>query len=1112
MTTSSIESFLGNFDAGTWTPKDKPSASLEPKLWFKGKGANALEVALATAKSKPRAEDVRKLWHARWSRRPNPVLLVVIHEDGGSVERATLCGPIGDSPPVRAGIELSQAERLAAAALTEPSPHAALRLLASVLPEIDSDLPGVHNAGMLALHELKDGVPSRVDFKEASKQAAPVLGLAGRELIEALGYGVETLTHNSSVLTAGDADQAVAIFLDEGESFEDSGSRFDGSTPVSHALALADRKCLPWVLLTRGRQIRLYSTRTDIGVGRKGRADTYIELNLALLPEEAAGYLTLLFGPDALAEDGSLTEILESSGRFSADLSVRLRDRVYLEVVPQLATAVGSRMGDPEKLTPDDLEAAYQQTLIILFRILFVAYAEDRDLLPYRTNSLYEHHSLKNIAKRLADRAPDEEARFDERAAGFWRDVTALWNAVNSGNGTWGVPAYDGGLFSDDPGVNLPGAALSGIELSDAEFGPALAALLVDVGEDGIRGPVDFRSLSVREFGTIYEGLLESQLSVAPADLAEDKKGNLVPATKGKNVAVHAGELYFHNRSGARKSTGSYFTKPFAVEHLLDHALQPAIDEHVAKLTKLVNDGNEVAAAEAFFDFRCADIAMGSGHFLVAAVDRIEAALSGFLALHPIAQVVAELDKLREAAHEALGGTGATEIERASLLRRMVARRCVYGVDLNPVAVELARLAIWIHTFVPGLPLSFLDHNLVCGNSLTGVATLDEALDVLDPERAPGAMSLARTSVVEFLAAAGDALKRLARTTEASATEIEAARGAHREALDRVEPARMIFDLVVAARLGEADPPGASATAIDQDAVRKHPDLKRAEELASELKALHFPVAFPEVFLRGNSGFDCIIGNPPWEKARVEKHGFWALRFPGLRSMSAGNRDREIAALERSRPDLVAEYKTELLTSDRAREALLAGPFPGMGTGDPDVYKAFCWRFWDLSRDCGRIGVVLPRSALSLKGSEQWRLTILEEGSFEDVTLLLNNRQWIFEDVHPQYTIGLVSVRKGEDGHEVKMRGPFASFAAFVAGKAQPTVAIPASDFISWSDRASFPLLPSQQSLDVFLKLRAHPHLDGSDLDPERERESWRARPATELHATNDKHLLVLDP
>ena len=484
----------------------------------------------------------------------------------------------------------------------------------------------------------------------------------------------------------------------------------------------------------------------DTGVGRKGRAETFVEANLALLPEDKAGYLQLLFGADALVEGGTTEDILERSADFAADLAARLRDRVDFDTVPQLAAAVAARLGDTSKLTDYDLAQAYEQTLIILFRLLFVAYAEDKDLLPYRSNSRYSDHSLKHLARRLADDRRAGKEDFDDVTCALWADVCELWDAVDHGNTGWGVPSYNGGLFSNEVEINVAGAALARIKLTDAEFGTALTAMLVDEGTDGVIGPVDFRSLSVREFGTIYEGLLESMLSVAPSDLSTDARGNYVPAKKSDEVIVRAGDVYFHNRSGARKATGSYFTKPFAVEHLLHHALEPALDDHLSRVQRLLDDGDEAAAADAFFDFRCADLAMGSGHFLVAAVDRIEARLSNFLALHPIPAINAELDSLHRAALDALGDLAdGVEIETTGLLRRQVARRCIYGVDLNHISVELARLSIWIHTFVPGLPLSFLDHSLVCGNSLTGIGTLDEALEVLDPDHGTdGQVSLFR--------------------------------------------------------------------------------------------------------------------------------------------------------------------------------------------------------------------------------------------------------------------------------------------------------------------------------------------------------------------------------
>jgi hypothetical protein len=1086
-----------------WSADKKGPATLQPELVFIGSGDHALEVALATASSRPKVEDVRKLWKARHAGRPSPVLLVVNHDS-----KAAICGPVGDDPPVINDLGIDQVERLCSAALAEPNRHSAVRFLVAMLDGLHATelLPGVRNKGMLATHEMRTGVPARADWEASCKRGKKLLPLKGRQLVESLGFGVETLSTTSSVLTINGSKRVVAVFLDEGEGFEDPVSRFNGISPVSNALALADRENLPWVVLTRGHQIRLYSARPDIGVGRKGRAETFVELNLALLPEEAAGYLSLLFSPEALTEGGSFEQILEASADHAAALGQRLRERVYFDAVPNLAKAVAQRLGKGSDLNEEDLQFAYEQTLVILFRLLFVAYAEDKDLLPYRTNSRYQHHALKALARELANRfASSEQLDFDHQATDLWDQVRSLWRAVDKGNADWGVPVYDGGLFSDEPEINPPSEGLADLELTNAEIGPALFALLVNRSEDDTYGPVDFRSLSVREFGTIYEGLLESRLSVAPSNLTVDARGNYVPATKkSQEIHVDEGEVYFHNRSGSRKSTGSYFTKPFAVEHLLDNALEPALEDHICRLTELYEAGDEAALAEAFFDFRCADLAMGSGHFLVAAVDRIEAKLSAFLALHPVAPINAELERLRSAALKALGDLAdGIEIEHTSLLRRQVARRCIYGIDLNTIAVELARLAVWIHTFVPGLPLSFLDHNLVEGNSLTGVATLDEALKVLDPATdAQLGGSLIGGRIEAFLNEAESHLHRAARISETTKAEVDATREAWEEAAEAIEPARQLFDLVVAARLGEIDPP----VEITHEAISAHPQLELAEEIADELQALHMPIVFPEVFLRERPGFDCILGNPPWEEVMVDDTTFWSTRYPGIRGLRPAQLRAEMNRLKRRRPDLVEEYEREVAEMDWLRRALSTGQFPQINQGNADLYKAFCWRFWQLCRESGAIGVVLPRTALSGAGTSQWREVVLDEGAFADVTMLTNSGGWVFDDAEHRYTIALVSVRKGTSfAGEVALSGPFANLTAYVAAIRRITRAVfPAKELKSWSTSASFPMLPSARSAEVFLRMRKHPRLD--------EREGWRARPLQgDFNATSDRDHFPFD-
>ena len=942
------DDFLSDLDPISWAAPPGFPRSLRPAGMFPQDAHHGLEVVLAEAGGRPSAADMRMGWSKRRAGRVSPVLLVVFHPapDG---RRVSLCGPAGGTPVIHRDIEPSQAERLTRAALAEPNRHAASRLLQNNLPELGAKVPGLRNAGLLATQELTAGVPEMPEWGAAVDRARTLLADRGRRLVEKLGYRVENLGVNTWKLTAEGRIRAVAVFCQDDEFFDAPAPRFDGATPVSKALAMADGQGADWVILTRSSEIRLYAARPDTGVGRTGRAETYVELNLALLPQDQAGYLPLLFSSEALADDGALEAILGQSTRFAAELAERLRERVYFEAVPALARAVAARLGG----TPSDqeLETAYQQVMVILFRLLFTAYAEDKDLLPYSTNHHYHHNSLKQTALRLLEDRRQGRLDYDRHAAALWDDVKQLWRAVDQGNTTWGVPAYDGGLFSENPDVSSAGAALAGLSLTDAEFAPALACLLIDEGPEG-DGPVDFRSLSVREFGTIYEGLLESRLVVAQDDLTFRRvrgKEMYRPAGEGDPVAVEYGEVFLYNRSGARKATGSYFTKPFAVEHLLDHALEPALGNHLARLDRLRAEGDDAALATAFFDFRCADIAMGSGHFLVAALDRIEARLSSWLALHPLPAVTNELKRLRQTALDSLGELGAgVDIESGSLLRRQVARHCVYGVDLNPIAVELARLAVWVHTFVPGLPLSFLDHNLVCGNSLTGVGTLDEVVAVFEPEADPQAPSLFRRQLEELLSRAKQALRRLAHTADANKREIEEARAAHEDAQQAVAGAQALFNVLTAHRAGACPLP----ENYDEETFMELADLEEVVESVRTFRPVHFPSAFPEVFLRNQPGFNCLIGNPPWETVVVPEPQWWGVHLPGVQGLPVKRMNQAITQFRQDRPDLEEEFEQALVES-AAMRTIVRNTFPKLGPGHTDLYKAFAWRNWHIMRPGG---------------------------------------------------------------------------------------------------------------------------------------------------------------
>ncbi len=1071
-------------------PRDCPFKILGLAI---GKGASPLEVLIVESNSEPNLLQVRTLWESRQGGRAAPLILVVVHQD-----QAVLCGPSGDEPPTYSGVEIGQAECICREALDKLDRHAALRWLRDVLPTVDSQLPGLRNEGFLATHELAVGARRLQAWTEADRKARLLLQHRGDALLHSLGFNIEPLDQVTSILrsVANDRKLSVAILLRQDESPELSTSRFSGLSPISYALAVADRENIPYVLISQGSRIRLYSAKVGVGVGRRGRTETYVEVHTGLLRDSDVAFLWLLFSAEALTEGGSLGTLLEESSRFAGNLAESLRERIYGSVIPRLAEGLATQRG-LRKPSAKDLTETYQMALMVLFRLLFIAYAEDKDLLPYTHNGLYRSRSLKEKSRELAELAR-KKIPFDTSTS-LWEEVLLLCRAVDEGKPEWGIPAYDGGLFSRDRGVSPLGAILDKLKLPNTIFGQVLHDLLVIQTTEGV-GPVDFRSLHVGEFGTIYQGLLESELAVAETDLMVDKEGYYRPCKKGEEPLVREGNTYLHNRSGARKATGSFFTKDFAVAHLLDHALEPALADHIRRLDTLDED----CASEAFFDFRVADISMGSAHFLVAAVDRIELRFTAYLAKRPLSGVRHELARLRAAAEQALGPLATqVELEDTQLLRRLIARRCTYGVDLNPVAVDLARLSLWIHTFVPGLPLSLLDRNLVVGNALVGIGQLSE----IEDEARKANLPLFSLDAMKLIGEAMEPLRRLARLADASTTEIATARKSVEEAHQAAAPAEALCDIVAANRMTgatlEVDLPNwdkVKATIVDS---RLH---KASRQTLVGLNVFHFPVAFPEVFLRQRKGFDVILGNPPWEEAMCDVNEFWGRFIPGFRGLSQVQQEQNLPKFRKQRPDLEALYEQECERVSKLRNVLTTGPFPGMQTGHPDLYKAFCWRFLNLvAREGGWIGVVLPRSAFNAKGSTDFRKEVFETSSPLDVTMLVNNRQWIFPEVHPQYTIGLVAMYRGAgSGKSIRLRGPFASLDRFRAGSKLPPAEFTAAEVLEWTDSASLPLLPTDESLVVFAQLRTAPRFD---LD---EPGQWRARPIQgDFNATWDKPLMI---
>ncbi|MDD9994014.1 MAG: hypothetical protein OXP75_19625 [Rhodospirillales bacterium] len=484
---------------------------------------------------------------------------------------------------------------------------------------------------------------------------------------------------------------------------------------------------LRWGILTNGARWRLYYQ------GARSVSEQFFEVDLPAildLPGHNDGLFALddaerrhclkLFAlafrregflPGAADERTYHQRAIEEGRYYEERVAANLSELVFGQVFPELARAIAAAA--PEAPLTEVREAA----LILLYRLLFILYAEDRDLLPVR-DTRYDDYALRDRVRGDVGSRKDRGDVFSEHAARYWSAVDDLCRAVDRGDATIGLPPYNGGLF-DRARVPL----LDRIRLGDRVMADVIDALSFEQDEAGRRRYINYRDLGVRQLGSIYERLLEHEL---------------VP--DGDAVAVRPNIF-------VRKGSGSYYTPDdmvgLIVEETIGLLVQARTDRFMEEAGRVPGAGNDRERAiarlaqhdpaEAILALKVCDPAMGSGHFLVTLVDYLadrvigamaeaEAAVQGYVS--PLAgRIQAIRERIVANAEERNWAIDRDRLDDRHIVRRMVLKRCVHGVDKNPMAVELAKVALWLHTFTVGVPLSFLDHHLRCGNSLFGAWT-----------------------------------------------------------------------------------------------------------------------------------------------------------------------------------------------------------------------------------------------------------------------------------------------------------------------------------------------------------------------------------------------------
>ncbi|MHB1282313.1 MAG: Eco57I restriction-modification methylase domain-containing protein [Metallibacterium scheffleri] len=824
-----------------------------------------------------------------------------------------------------------------------------------------------------------------------------------RELLrDAFGYtdiasidGIAIGDHHYPIaLQAGAVPVVVAphtIGLDEADArFVISG----GGARKKTAFQLAQEFCNaspdhPWALVSNGRQLRLL--RVSSTLTRPGYLDIDLQdllgnaryaefgsvwrlLHASRAPQRASSAGSVAGDADAAA--GAGTCIWERWREAGQEQGTRVREGLR-DGVTQALLSFGE--GFIQHPANDALRGAlhsgalgkdayFQQLLRLIYRLIFLFNVEERGVLhpgdasPQARTAYAEGYALA----RLRDHCLKRRARnrFDDH----WQALRIVFNALAEGEPRLALPAL-GGLFTPAQCPDLDASSLDNAHL--------MAALqhLRWSRHSGSLAPVDYRNMGPEELGSVYESLLEL---VPDIDLPARRFG-----------FIGMGDSEGSTAGNARKLSGSYYTPDALVQELIRSALDPVIAQRLA-----AQPANPV---EALLAIRVIDPACGSGHFLLAAARRLAEKLAQLRATD-----------------------GAVQPQHYRHALREVIARCIFGVDRNPMAIELARTALWLEGFEEGRPLSFLDHHLQMGDALLGLTDLKalehgipkEAFKPLSGDDKTACKQLAQANAAglkqlerdlhrrqvpfDFHHVDGlDGLRRLEALPQDTPAEIAAKEIAWREVLQQAHDSRLAHaaDLLIGAFLLPKTPASAASVPTSQtlylelftDAADVAHVAQRAaaQHACIEARVLHWPLAFPQVFAAG--GFDCVLGNPPWERIKLQEEEFFATRHRDVaeaknkaeRSQRIGWLAEGVLArhlfpeLEHAAQECAAEKRlyAEFIRARRTAEAMSlfahvagedGGRYPLTGVGDVNTYALFAETFAQLMAPTGRAGFIVP--------------------------------------------------------------------------------------------------------------------------------------------------------
>ena len=927
----------------------------------------------------------------------------------------------------------------------------------------------------------------------------------------------------------------------------DATNRLDPGTPSNQILRylssveVASERKVRWGILTNGAVWRLYWQ------GARSRSEEFLELDLATLLG-VSGTGQDIFGIDAphgiklfyclfqrsafLRQDWDRDSrtfheyALNEARRYEEKVSQDLGARVFATIFPQLADALAA--GDPKADTssPAYLTELREATLILLYRLLFILYAEDRNLLPVR-DERYDDYALRKIREDIARRR-DAGDTLSASACRYWQHLSDLFRIISQGDSSIGMPAYNGGLFEDARAPLLVRA-----RVPDARFAP----LFDDLARrpDLLRAWINYRDLSVQHLGGIYERLLEYSLTV-------------------ENGCIIARPASF-----ARKVSGSYYTHDGLVKLIIRETVGPLVAERKDAFHAQLEQWKKrkelkpadwqtldsLDPASTLLDLKICDPAMGSGHFLVSLVDyfadeilesmaavQLEVAAKAWAQdianpwASPLIKRIADIrSRIQSAAYQQRWTVTEAQLDDRHLVRRMILKRVVHGVDKNPMAVELAKVALWLHTFTVGAPLSFLDHHLHCGDSLFG-GKVRQVKEVLNQQG-----SLIYQDDLRGLEKARDLMLAIGNLTDIDIAEAHHSKAMMDTAADGLRPMQRTLDYMLArqwagkAGCKEYDVAWAELLSNHNggnllESVKFYSERKGKLSAQNEQQTLltmrmamakadaehflHWELAFPTVWQNGQGGFDAIIGNPPWDVMKLQEIEWFAERRLAIaKATNASDRKKLIAELKNVNDplwqDFVEAQASAEIGSNVARNS---GDYPLLSSGDINLYKLFVERAQALIHPRGLVGLLCPSGIAADKGAAEFFRSISGTGRLAAL-YDFENRKGFFPDVDSRFKFSAL-IFGGEQRASQTARCAFYLHTLEQADDPARVLALTAQDFMAVNpNTGSAPIFRSQRDADITTTIyRRQPVMVDRRAEPPTK--IWPVRYSTMFHMSGD--------